>query len=113
MKSKDSSTGNREGYSMNDKKVNVAIQVLPKSSQFGTYELVDKAIEVIQQSGLKYVVCPFETVVEGRYDEVMNLLKQVHEALYSYGAEEIITNLKIQTHQNQDVLIHDKMNKYE
>ena len=38
---------------MIDKKINVAIQVLPRSAKMGTYELVDKAIEVIQKSGLK------------------------------------------------------------
>jgi uncharacterized protein (TIGR00106 family) len=98
---------------MLDKKINAAIQVLPRSTSMGTYELVDRAIEVIQQSGLKYVVCPFETVVEGHYDEVMALIKQVQEAVYAHGAEEIITNLKIQTHSNQDVLIGDKIDKYE
>jgi uncharacterized protein (TIGR00106 family) len=97
---------------MLDKKINAAIQVLPKSASIATYDLVDRAIEVIQQSGLKYVVCPFETVVEGPYDEVMLLIKRVHEVVYAHGAEEIITNLKIQTHSNQDVLIGDKIDKY-
>ncbi|MBW8325069.1 MAG: thiamine-binding protein [Prolixibacteraceae bacterium] len=96
-----------------NKKVNIAIQVLPRSSSKGTYELVDLAIELIQKSGLEYRVCPFETVVEGYYDEVMKLVKDIHEAVYLGGAEEIITNLKIQTRHNQDVLIDDKMYKYE
>ena len=98
---------------MMDRKINVAIQVLPRSAKVGTYELVDKAIEVIQNSGLKYRVCPFETVVEGYYDELMTLLKEVQEAVYANGAEELITNIKIQTRYNQDVLIEDKMNKYD
>lgn len=98
---------------MMDRKINVAIQVLPRSAKVGTYELVDKAIEVIQNSGLKYRVCPFETVVEGYYDELMTLLKEVQEAVYANGAEEMITNIKIQTRYNQDVLIEDKMNKYD
>jgi len=98
---------------MMDNKINVAIQVLPRSAKIGTYELVDKAIEIIQQSGLKYRVCPFETVVEGYYDEIMNLLKEVHEVIYANGAEEMITNVKIQTRYNQDVHIEDKMNKYD
>lgn len=93
-------------------KINVAIQVLPRSAKVGTYELVDKAIETIQNSGLKYQVCPFETVVEGYYDEIMTLLKEVHEVVYANGAEEMITNIKIQTSYNQDVYIEDKMNKY-
>ncbi|HEY3370265.1 MAG TPA: MTH1187 family thiamine-binding protein [Prolixibacteraceae bacterium] len=98
---------------MFDKKINVAIQVLPRSAKIATYDLVDKAIEVIQQSGLKYRVCPFETVVEGYYDEIMTLLKEVHEVIYANGAEEMITNIKIQTRYNEDVLIEDKMNKYD
>jgi len=98
---------------MTDKLINAAIQVLPRSAKIGTYELVDRAIEVIQKSGMKYQVCPFETVIEGHYDEIMTLLKEVHEVVYAFGAEEMITNVKIQTRYNQDVLIEDKMNKYE
>jgi uncharacterized protein (TIGR00106 family) len=98
---------------MTGKLINVAIQVLPRSAKIGTYELVDRAIEVIQKSGLKYQVCPFETVIEGHYDEIMTLLKEVHEVVYAFGAEEMITNVKIQTRYNQDVLIEDKMEKYE
>lgn len=98
---------------MFDKKINMAIQVLPRSSKVGTYELVDRAIEIIRNSGLKYQVCPFETVVEGYYGELMDLLKTIHEVVYKHGAEEMITNLKIQTSFNQDVLIEDKMHKYE
>jgi uncharacterized protein (TIGR00106 family) len=94
-------------------KINLAIQVLPRSANKGTYELVDVAIEIIQKSGLKYRVCPFETVVEGYYDEVMMLVRDIHDAVYAAGAEEMITNIKIQTRYNQDVLIEDKMNKYE
>ena len=94
-------------------KINLAIQVLPRSENKGTYELVDIAIEIIQKSGLKYRVYPFETVIEGYYDEVMQLVKDIHEAVYGGGAEEIITNIKMQTRYNQDVFIEDKMSKYE
>jgi uncharacterized protein (TIGR00106 family) len=94
-------------------KINVAIQVLPRSASKGTYELVDIAIELIQNSGLKYRVCPFETVIEGYFDEVMSLVKDIHQAVYAGGADEMIANMKIQTRYNQDVYIEDKMNKFE
>lgn len=92
--------------------INLAIQVLPRSTIKGTYELVDVAIERIQKSGLNFQVCPFETVIEGSYDEIMKLVKDIHEAVYEAGADEMITNIKIQTRKNQDVYIDDKMNKY-
>ncbi|HOV84009.1 MAG TPA: thiamine-binding protein, partial [Paludibacteraceae bacterium] len=47
-----------------DKIVNIALQILPTSATVHPYNLVDKAIEVIAASGLKYRVTPFETVME-------------------------------------------------
>lgn len=94
-------------------KINAAIQVLPQANGIHPYHLVDKAIEVIQQSGLNYKVCPFETVVEGEYDEVMSLIKKVHEACYLAGTQTMMTYIKIQSSALNDVTIADKMEKYE
>lgn len=91
---------------------NAAIQVLPRATSIHPYTIVDKAIETIAASGLKYQVCPFETVVEGTYNEVMELIKKVHETCYDAGAEELICNIKIQTSGKQNVTIDDKMHKY-
>ncbi|XZF15646.1 thiamine-binding protein [Chitinophagaceae bacterium MMS25-I14] len=93
--------------------VNLAIQVLPlRLSKEEAYAIVDKAIEVIQQSGLHYVVCPFETVVEGPYDRVMQLLNDVQDACYKAGAPELIINMKLHRSAETDMLIDDKIGKY-
>lgn len=94
-------------------KVNVALQVLPRAKDKDTYQLVDKAIEMIQASGLRYKVCPFETVIEGDYDQIMTLIKQVHETCYASGTEEMMTYIKIQSSAIREVCIEDKMEKYE
>ncbi len=93
--------------------VNIAVQVLPKSTNNDTYQIVDKAIEVIQKSGVKYRVCPFETVMEGEYDELMQIIKKVQQACFDAGAEEVITNIKIQNRKKSDVTIEGKMYKYD
>jgi uncharacterized protein (TIGR00106 family) len=95
-----------------DKIVNVALQVLPTSKTAHPYSIVDKAIEVIAASGLKYKVTPFETVMEGTYDQIMDVVKQAQEACYTAGAESIMTYVKIQTSKS-DVSIEDKIGKYE
>jgi uncharacterized protein YqgV (UPF0045/DUF77 family) len=92
--------------------VNVAIQVLPKSNTKHAYDIVDKAIELIKQSGLIYQVCPFETVVEGNYDDIMKLVKEVQEICYKNGAEDLLCYLKIQSSGSTQVTIDDKMKKY-
>ncbi|HBL76300.1 MAG TPA: hypothetical protein DD458_13835 [Prolixibacteraceae bacterium] len=94
-------------------KINVALQVLPVSSKKDSYDLVDIAIAEIEKSGLKYKVCPFETVIEGTFDEIMPLVGRIHELLYASGAEKMMCYIKIQSSNNQDVLIEDKMHKYE
>jgi uncharacterized protein YqgV (UPF0045/DUF77 family) len=93
-------------------KINVAIQVLPEADNKIKYELVDKAIETIQQSGFSYQVCPFETVVECTFEELSSLIENIHEACKIAGTEKMIMNLKVQTNFNQDVTIEDKMEKY-
>lgn len=98
---------------MKQNKINVALQVLPLSKGKNSYDLVDLAITEISASGLKYKVCPFETVIEGTYDEVMALVKRVHEVLEENGTEKMMTYLKIQTVFQADVTIEDKMLKYE
>jgi uncharacterized protein (TIGR00106 family) len=94
------------------KTVNIALQILPSSKTIHPYSLVDKAIEVIANSGIRYKVTPFETVMEGNYDDIMKVVKQAQEACYEAGAESLMTYIKIQSSVT-DVSIDDKMEKYE
>ena len=92
--------------------VNIALQVLPKSKTKESYDLVDEAIKVIQNSGLKYQVCPFETAIEGPYDEIMKLVEKVQETCFNNGAEELMVYIKIQNRKDGQVTIDEKMHKY-
>lgn len=100
---------------MLEKQVNAAIQVLPtpKDSSVHPYTIVDAAIAAIKSTGLPSKVCPFETVVEGTYEEVINVLRMAQEACYEAGAANVITNVKIQTSCEEDVTIESKVGKYE
>jgi uncharacterized protein YqgV (UPF0045/DUF77 family) len=93
--------------------VNVAIQVLPSSKEKHPYDLVDKAIEIIAASGLRYRVCPFETVIEGDYDQIMQLVKKIQTELLRNGADKMISFLKIEVNSSKDVQIEDKTGKYD
>ena len=93
--------------------VNLAIQVLPLATTKDKYEVIDDAISTIHASGLKYIVCPFETVVEGPYDKVMELVNAIQQTCFASGADEIIVNMKLQRRKNEDVFIEEKTGKYE
>jgi uncharacterized protein YqgV (UPF0045/DUF77 family) len=98
---------------MKNKQINLAVQVLPFGGKKHAYEIVDEAIKQIQNSGLIYKVCPFETVIEGKYDQVMTVVEKVQKACYDAGAENLICNIKIQSHSINNVTINDKMHQYE
>jgi uncharacterized protein YqgV (UPF0045/DUF77 family) len=95
------------------KQVNVALQVLPSSKSKHPYDIVDKAIEVIRLSGIKYRVCPFETVMEGDYDTIMEIIKKVQIICLEFGADSCLSNIKIQLDKYNDVTIEDKTAKYD
>jgi len=94
------------------KKINLALQVLPKGKNIDVYKVVDKAIEVIAASGVKYMVCPFETVMEGEYEELMHIVSKAQDACYQADAEEVLVYIKIQRNFTADVFIDDKLQNY-
>jgi uncharacterized protein YqgV (UPF0045/DUF77 family) len=90
---------------MHDHTINLALQILP--------QVVDEAIAVIHNSGVKYRVCPFETVMEGTYDQLMEVVKQAQEVCFKAGAGQILVFMKIQNNSGGDVSIEDKTGKYD
>jgi len=93
--------------------VNVAVQVLPKSKIKESYALVDEAIKVINDSGLRYRVCPFETVIEGPYQDIMGVVEKLQEVCFEKGADEMLVYVKIQNRKDGNVTIEEKMEKYD
>ena len=94
------------------KKVNIAVQLIPVTDPGNMYKVIDKVIEIIEHSGVNYMVCPFETVMEGPYEELMSIIKKMQDTCFNAGAPELIMNLKIHMASEYDVRIEDKMVNY-
>ena len=93
--------------------VNLAIQILPlRMDKEQAYASIDAAITCVEQSGLKYTVCPFETVIEGTYEEVMKLAGDMQDACYNSGVKELLVNMKLHRSIEGDMAIDDKIGKY-
>src|SRR5215213_505793 len=92
--------------------VNASIQIVPIVLDKHPYEWVDEAIAIIRQSGIKYEVSAFATVVEGKYDEVMKVINDVNEYLYAKGCNEWITNVQIQVRSAGSITALEKTEKF-
>ena len=94
---------------MTDKLISLGIQIVPKSkTNHVTYDLVDDAIAVIQKSGVKHLVTPFETVMEGHYDELMAIAKEAEQAVLDAGADECLVYYRIHYRKDADVTFEEK-----
>lgn len=97
---------------MHNYRVNASIQILPIVQHKHPYEWVDDAISVIQQSGIKYQIGPFATVVEGSYEEVMNVVHNINEHLFRQGCDEWIASVQFNIRSNRDITAAEKVSKF-
>lgn len=92
--------------------VNASIQIIPVVLDKHPYEWVDEAISVIEKSGIKYEVAAFSTILEGTYEEVMKVIHDVNEYLYSKNCNEWISSLQIQIRSQGNITGDEKTDKF-
>lgn len=90
--------------------VTVSVQVLPMTTD--PYPVVDAAIAAIQATGIKYMVTPMETVMEGSLEACLEAARAAHEACFSHRVQKAVTIIKIADDVSNGSTIDDKLAKY-
>ena len=93
----------------------IAIQVLPQSvGGDEVLRIVDSVIAYIKSTGLNAVVGPFETVIEGDFDKLMDIAKECQLICIKEGANSLLTYIKIAYNPTGGTWsIDEKIAKYE
>jgi len=91
--------------------VNVSIQVIPVVAEERIYSVVDKVIEYIESSGVKYEVGPMETTMEGELDKLLDIVKKAQEICVEQGATRVVSMVKID-YKPEGVTMNEKTFKY-
>lgn len=68
--------------------------IFPIGKGEGLSQYVSQIIKVIDESGLEYRLNPMGTVVEGEWDEVLDLIKQCHQKMRQFSSR-VITAISI------------------
>jgi len=90
---------------------NLSLQVIP-INQENAYGVIDEALTIIKASGIKHIVGPFSTSLEGELDTLMDLVDQVRKTCFKAGANELILNIQIHLHKNKNATFEDKIEKW-
>ena len=89
-------------------RITLGIQIVPIHPTRDSYQLIDAAIDVISHSGIRHQVTPFETVMEGTYDQLMTIAREAQLAAIRAGADECLVYYRIHYRQNRDVTFEEK-----
>ena len=91
--------------------INLSLQILPVVSEEEIYPVVDKVIELIKSYGVKYEVGPMETTMEGKIDDLLEIVKKSQEICIEEGAGRVISIVKID-YKKGGVTMDEKVGKY-
>ena len=72
----------------------IALQILPLDNHDGRLEIIDKVIYFLQSKHSNIKVTPFETVIEGEFNDLMDSLKECF-VLAGEDSNNIFANVKI------------------
>ena len=87
----------------------IALQILPLDNHVERLEIIDKVIYFLQNRHSNVKVTPFETVIEGEFNDLMDTLKECF-ILAGEDSKNIFANVKINY---GDVLtIDEKVSKF-
>ena len=93
---------------MIENNIHYSLQIVPKADNIHPYELVDEAIKIIQESGLRYQVTAMDTILEGPYEKVMETVEKAQKACLDAGAEEMLVFIKMHYSTTRDVTFEEK-----
>ena len=90
---------------------NVSLQVIPNVEEERIYPVVDKVIEYIDSTGVKYEVSAMETTMEGELDFLLEIVKNAQDICIKEGAQRVCSMVK-RDYKPEGVTMDEKIKKY-
>jgi uncharacterized protein (TIGR00106 family) len=79
----------------------------------GVSEYVAGAIEELKKTGLKFRLTPMGTVIEGELDEVLAVIRRMHETPFQKGVKRVYTVIKLDDRRDKESTIDSKVKAVE
>jgi len=86
--------------------------IVPLDKGVSLSEYVSKVIDIVDRSDIDYQLTPMGTVVEGDWDEVMDLISECHEEMRKYS-ERIETKIIIDDRKGANNRLKGKIDSVE
>ena len=70
---------------------------------------VAECARVLDESGVNHTLTPMGSVIEGTLDEILEVIRKVHNAPFSQGVQRVSTRIVIDERRDKDVTGRDKV----
>lgn len=68
----------------------------------GVSAYVAGCVRIVRDSGLVFQLTPMGTVIEGELDQILSVIRQMHEAPFAAGAVRVSTLIKIDDRRDKE-----------
>ncbi|MEM0268106.1 MAG: MTH1187 family thiamine-binding protein [Candidatus Korarchaeum sp.] len=85
------------------------VTIVPIGVGASLSDYVTEAVSVALRSGLKVRVTPTSTILEGELDEIMRVIREMHESQFLKGAPRVLTVVKIDDRRDKVVTMEYKV----
>jgi len=79
----------------------------------GVSEYVTGALQELKKSGLKFRLTPMGTVIEGSLDELLTVIRRMHETPFQKGVKRVYTVIKLDDRRDKESTMESKMKAVE
>lgn len=74
-------------------------------------EYVADAVKVLELQGdISYQLTPMGTILEGDLDRLLNVIRQMHESVFSGKVQRVLTSITIDDRRDKPATMEDKVN---
>ncbi len=76
-------------------------------------EYVAGAISELQKSGLKFQLTPMGTIIEGSLEDLLEVIRRMHETPFTKGVQRVYTTIKLDDRRDRAVAMGEKVQSVE
>ena len=93
----------------------IDISVVPVGTQTASVSnFVAGAVRIVRdEPGIKYRLTPMNTVIEGELEQLLSLVKRMHESAFTGGVERVVTTIRIDDRRDKPLTMEGKLKAVE
>lgn len=85
------------------------VTIVPIGLGTSLSDFVAEAVRVAMKSGLKVKLTPTSTILEGELDDIMRVIREMHESQFLRGAKRVLTVIKIDDRRDKELTMEYKV----